>query len=1237
MKAKRIVSLLIACTLFAASAPVATFAEEMPSVGEEVTFEEAFDESAPMEDAEPAMKADVEEADEMIAEAVEDSDMDASKEASAEAFEYVDAIPDEEDLPDEAALPGQNDALVEEGMEEAPVPAETDGIDTESQAADSESEGAVLEDIAVTEAEIRESAEDAASPDQGAELVLAGAGDDAQSVIVKTAMDTFKKTVEDWLKDYKQVDSFTYFTNRVSDIASGVSAGATVLKLLGVGPEDAMKQSLAAILTEIIHLRDTLESMDKKIGEIQSQLAELQASVEEKDRAARARNFLAAYQSFNNSYVEPLANLFNEYKGFINQSLKAWWEANEHAGVYLLYTDNDGQYKLTYALVADGENGKPKVSRNSESVDAFVYIPAECMEDLAGKSFSVDTYREDFVEAAAPRILSSWEKIFSSGSPFREDWESADDKAALAEMFAGELLSTIIYQQICQTMSNNDKWVISVKNAFLNLCSHVQEKNSGIDAIINVLYMTNAFEGEAKQQITDICRRMISTLGLYGIFAMSVVREDTLQSQAEAEDLTDKWANAIVFMDRKLKSSLTGHDNYCYLCGGVLEFTTVYVESQMDLYWKKYPTADLFPQPNVCRFSKFQAKPWKETSKMPPMLGDKWMLVLYHHYQQNKANGSFMQFLSANGLNVEKDFKCLLTTEYKGARNFNLADYLEMDVVFSPTADGYFKSLAGTGKTYVNKKITDDKYWTVHDKIEHNYLDPATGKLATNQILAARAALVEDHWYWKNDELALCTMNRTGGHKINYRYDTALSEFLTVKVPVFMLSISKLPALSASGEPDPEEDTLMEEELDEISPILAFDAASYMHLQADIEEEPEKTAADWTSMDILELYEANDRNIDEMILYDIERAISRAEDRGIKVALSDAEKKQLEQRMKAKIYELQEELLAFKPDFQLDVLGINQNASAKTELAKNILSVWDGETDKEISAEDLCTASNYEAGVVLDFVEKNGKTEAEISPAIEVKPLLLIWDSDTKSILYYTVSDEDMYLQDLRMHIRIPAASLKDQTSLDICQYDSFDDLDLSKRFRTALKKSGQNCYVEFDTKRSGVFTLQSAAGKDNTGSGKLAFYEAMINVPSAAAIKETDRAAVNAASAVYNAITDAGTRAEVAAAKAKLDAAQSALDYPTITFSTAAKSARKKLNKTWKNGSRTKRVVLGKGKKLKLNAKSSTGAKITYKSGSTQKATVSAKGIIKGKKKGNVTITLTCRKTTVKVLIKVK
>ena len=89
MKAKRIVSLLIACTLFAASAPVATFAEEMPSVGEEVTFEEAFDESAPTEDAEPALKADVEEADEIIAEAVEDSDMDASTMPSNMLMQYL--------------------------------------------------------------------------------------------------------------------------------------------------------------------------------------------------------------------------------------------------------------------------------------------------------------------------------------------------------------------------------------------------------------------------------------------------------------------------------------------------------------------------------------------------------------------------------------------------------------------------------------------------------------------------------------------------------------------------------------------------------------------------------------------------------------------------------------------------------------------------------------------------------------------------------------------------------------------------------------------------------------------------------------------------------------------------------------------------------------------------------------------------------------------------------------------
>ena len=85
------------------------------------------------------------------------------------------------------------------------------------------------------------------------------------------------------------------------------------------------------------------------------------------------------------------------------------------------------------------------------------------------------------------------------------------------------------------------------------------------------------------------------------------------------------------------------------------------------------------------------------------------------------------------------------------------------------------------------------------------------------------------------------------------------------------------------------------------------------------------------------------------------------------------------------------------------------------------------------------------------------------------------------------------------------------------------------------------------------------------------------------------------------------------------------------ITFGN--KKVKKSLNK---NRTKTKRITLKKGKKLKLNAKTSDRSKITYKSNKKKVATVSSKGVIKGKKKGKATITVTAGNTKVKILIKV-
>ena len=60
-------------------------------------------------------------------------------------------------------------------------------------------------------------------------------------------------------------------------------------------------------------------------------------------------------------------------------------------------------------------------------------------------------------------------------------------------------------------------------------------------------------------------------------------------------------------------------------------------------------------------------------------------------------------------------------------------------------------------------------------------------------------------------------------------------------------------------------------------------------------------------------------------------------------------------------------------------------------------------------------------------------------------------------------------------------------------------------------------------------------------------------------------------------------------------------------------------------------------GKTTKISAKATPSGKVTYKSSNTKIATVSSKGVVKGKKKGTAKITVTCNGVTKTVKVTVK
>ena len=112
-----------------------------------------------------------------------------------------------------------------------------------------------------------------------------------------------------------------------------------------------------------------------------------------------------------------------------------------------------------------------------------------------------------------------------------------------------------------------------------------------------------------------------------------------------------------------------------------------------------------------------------------------------------------------------------------------------------------------------------------------------------------------------------------------------------------------------------------------------------------------------------------------------------------------------------------------------------------------------------------------------------------------------------------------------------------------------------------------------------------------------------------------------------------AAEAAKVAAEKAAAEATKAAKEAQEAkaAFEKAQQNQKTILTVT------KKKVSVKAGKKVKIKASASTADKITFKSMNKKIATVSKKGVVKGKKKGKTSIRVTCNGVTKKVKVTVK
>lgn len=606
---------------------------------------------------------------------------------------------------------------------------------------------------------------------------------------INNAVAKFLEAVSKFSQDTAAMDQLSGYLTRFGGITSLASGVIGILTMVGT-IKDPTTVALRSILEEVHNIEDQLSQMNVKLDNIRKDLVDIAVSIEEKDRNNKAFDMLNNWSSFNTSYCEPLDDMIKVYETKVDEGIAAWWKEPSRDGVWVPYTLIKDEPSLTYSN-HDYSEGLPEKADNGESVsvDYSFGVPAEYIPDQSalGK-WTPDTYRQNFEsKMAANLITAADEHKLEANDAFYAAWDalSADKKAEKAQTYAMDILNTEIYHIACRVMSENNEWVTTVSNQYRKYCDNILSLNSGVNALLNAMYLTHAFEGETKKDIEDLCDSMIVKTGFYGQFVLTCVCQDDMQSMANREAVQKQFADTIISLSEKKKHAITGYNNYCYITGTRIVRSTVDAKTVTHI------------QEHNDDFEGCTAEPW--SISLPPILNNVYAEVLYHQYKalNDPSKLSFANYLYGFGVFKDKNFKGYIMTNYQGAVPFGLNEGLLLQRCPIRGCNGvYFGGNKEKWSINVgNDSDVNNQYFQVHEKLLFDAFDMGEEKLLMNLLGGARAFYGETHWYWIMD--VMCHFHYESTNPLTRHYQTRsgkrsdgtelFSEYLTTTFSIFKL------------------------------------------------------------------------------------------------------------------------------------------------------------------------------------------------------------------------------------------------------------------------------------------------------------------------------------------------------------------------------------------------------------------------------------------------------------------
>ena len=375
------------------------------------------------------------------------------------------------------------------------------------------------------------------------------------------------------------------------------------------------------------------------------------------------------------------------------------------------------------------------------------------MPNTRAVTFNIDTYRDDFKKimvTALENAIKDNKLASNCGASVKSEY-SGSSKQAMLESYAENVLNTVIYKISCEVMTANNVWVAQVTSAYTQYCDNILQQDSGVNAFLNYIFLTHAFEGEVKDDIIKFCDAMIAQVGFYGELALTCTGQDSLQTTDTKEKLREYFVNTVTSLDARKAKAITGYNNYCYITGTILSADTISISSGISI------EAD-GPDYKSCNVNSWEAT-------VPNIVDSVYMPIIYNQYTKlTQGTNSFGEYLNKYGAQPDSSDKTYVTN-YRGAEDFAFSEGIHMiarQAIGRYFEDGHWYNIdVGTGSK------VEQEYYHCHDKVMVDLFDSTNAKPSINTMIAGRAFYGESHWYWDYDE---CWVFASDGVALNINW-----------------------------------------------------------------------------------------------------------------------------------------------------------------------------------------------------------------------------------------------------------------------------------------------------------------------------------------------------------------------------------------------------------------------------------------------------------------------------------